>query len=53
MRLITITFNASERGQYWDFRVVFDNGTDLYWENVDLFSVSVITVNSDGTATFE
>ena len=49
----TITFNAAERGQYWDFRVVFDNGADLYWEDIDLLSVSVITVNSDGTADFE
>ena len=50
---VTITFNAAERGQYWDFRVVFDNGVDLYWEDVDLLSVSVITVNSDGTADFD
>ncbi len=50
---VTITFNAAERGQYWDFRVVFDNGVDLYWEDIDLLSVSVITVNSDGTASFD
>lgn len=47
----TINFNGrSER--YWDLRLVFDNGVDLYWENIDLFSISRITINSDGTANF-
>lgn len=50
---VTIRFNSRERGQYWDLRLVFDNGVDIYWENVDLLSVSQITVNSDGTANFE
>ena len=49
----TIRFNSGENSQYWDLRLVFDNGTDIYWENVDLLSVSQITVNSDGTANFE
>jgi hypothetical protein len=49
---ITIRFNAAQRGQYWDLRVVFENGTDIYWEDIDLLKVSVITVNNDGTANF-
>ena len=48
----TIRFDAAENSRYWDLRVVFDNGADLYWNNVDLFSVGEITVNSDGTANF-
>ncbi len=48
----TIRFAASEGARYWDLRVVFDNGADLYWNNVDLLSVGEITVNSDGTANF-
>ena len=49
----TIRFDAAENSRYWDLRVVFDNGADLYWSNVDLFSIGEITVNSDGTANFK
>lgn len=48
----TIRFDPAENSRYWDLRVVFDNGADLYWSNVDLFSIGEITVNSDGTANF-
>lgn len=48
------TINFSGRNErYWDLRLVFDNGADLYWENIDLFSVSKITINSDGTANYQ
>lgn len=47
----TINFNGRSEC-YWDLRLVFDNGVDLYWENIDLFSISRITINSDGTANF-
>ncbi len=50
---VTVNFNASQRGRYWDLRLVFDNGVDIYWENIDLYSIGTITVNSDGTANFE
>ena len=50
---VTVNFNASQRGRYWDLRLVFDNGVDIYWENIDLFNIGTITVNSDGTANFE
>ena len=49
----TVNFNAGERGRYWDLRLVFDTGVDIYWENIDLFTIGTITVNSDGTANFE
>jgi hypothetical protein len=47
----SITFSGYN-DRYWDLRVVFDNGADFYWTNVDLFSISRITVNSNGTANF-
>lgn len=50
---VRISFDAAQRGRYWDLRLVFDNGVDIYWEDVDLLTYSVITVNSDGTASFE
>ena len=49
----TIRFDAAERGRYWDLRIIFDNGADYVFTNVDLFSISRITVNSDATATYE
>ena len=50
---VTISFDAAQRGRYWDLRLVFDNDVDIYWEDVDLLTYAVITVNSDATATFE
>ena len=49
---VRISFDAAQRGRYWDLRLVFNNGVDIYWEDVDLLTYSVITVNSDGTASF-
>ena len=49
----TIRFNNSDNRQYWDLLIVFDNGVEYPFANVDLFSVSKITVNSDATANFE
>lgn len=50
---VRISFDAAQRGRYWDLRLVFNNGVDVYWEDVDLLTYSVITVNNDCTASFE
>ena len=50
---VTIRFDARENVQYWDLLVVFDNGVQYPFAEIDLFSVSQITVNSDATANFQ
>ena len=50
---VVVKFDAAQRGRYWDLRLVFDNGVDVYWEDVDLLTYSVVTVNSDATANFQ
>ena len=48
----TIRFAPNENVQYWDLLVVFDNGVQYPFAEIDLFSVAEITVNSDATANF-
>ena len=36
--------------QYWDIRVVTNDGNDWAWYGIDLFSVSTVTVDGAGTA---
>ncbi len=50
---LNIRFNDSEDNQYWDLRVVFPDGSDLDWRNIDLFSIRRVTIYSDGSANFE
>lgn len=50
---VVVRFDAAQRGRYWDLRLVFDNGVDIYWEDVDLLTYSVVTVNNDATADFQ
>lgn len=48
---VNVTFSASGE-QYWDIQATFQDGSALYWTGIDLLSVSVVTLNGDGTANF-
>ena len=37
--------------QYWDIRVVTNDGNDWAWYGIDLFAVSTVTVDGSGTIT--
>ncbi|MBR5913752.1 MAG: hypothetical protein IKZ58_05280 [Selenomonadaceae bacterium] len=39
--------------RYWDIRVVFDNEVYYDLQNIDLFTVSRIIVNADGTYNYQ
>lgn len=45
-----IQFNRKETDRYWAMMVTFDNGNDYIYEDIDLFSVSRITLRYDGMA---
>ncbi len=49
-RSLTIRFNSGESARYWDLRVVFSDGSDWYWNNIDLFTVSSVTIDRNGRA---
>ncbi|MBO4852613.1 MAG: hypothetical protein J5477_03185 [Schwartzia sp.] len=39
--------------QYWDLQAAFEDGSSLSWFNIDLLSVAQVTLNGDGTASFQ
>jgi hypothetical protein len=51
-----IVFDTEVEEQYWDLMVTDSAGTTVEWSNIDLFSVSEITLkieNGNPTATFK
>ncbi|KAF5082185.1 hypothetical protein DSECCO2_102330 [anaerobic digester metagenome] len=51
-----IVFDTEVEEQYWDLMVADSAGTTVEWSNIDLFSVSEITLkieNGNPTATFK
>ncbi|MBQ7578104.1 MAG: hypothetical protein IJT21_07565 [Synergistaceae bacterium] len=49
---VAVTFEPWEDAQYWDIRAYFEDGTYGEWHNFDLFSISEITLNKNGVATY-
>ena len=50
---VTINFHPAESECYWDMLAVDDYGNQASWYDIDLCSYSSITLNADGTATFQ
>jgi hypothetical protein len=53
---VPITFSSDISEQYWDLKVADSSGTTVQWTNLDLFSISNITLtmeNGQPTANFE
>ncbi|WP_294156279.1 hypothetical protein [uncultured Clostridium sp.] len=46
---VEIKFTPQEQSQYWDIMIKDQEGTSITWENIDLFTVSQVTLNFDGT----
>ncbi len=44
-----LTFPEDQTARYWDLKIVFKNGDNLYWNSLDLFSISEMTLDSSGT----
>ena len=47
-----VTF-APNGKQYWDILVTFQDDSTLEWYDIDLLSVARVTLNGDGTASFD
>jgi len=45
-----IRFSRKETDRYWDMKAEFSDGNDWIWEDIDLFSISRITLRFDGAA---
>ena len=45
-----IVFDRSETDRYWDLKAIYSDGSEYVWEDIDLFSVSEITLRFDGFA---
>lgn len=45
-----ISFSWAEDGIFWDMRAIFDDGTDIIWEDIDLTTVYRITIDRYGNA---
>ena len=49
---LNVTFNVGNQ-QYWDIQAIFEDGSGIAWYNIDLLSVAQVTLNGDGTASFQ
>ena len=49
---IDIVFSPWDDARYWDIRAEFADGTYDEWYEFDLFKVSEITLNRNGTASY-
>lgn len=49
---IDIVFSPWDDARYWDIRAEFADGTYEEWYKFDLFTVSEITLNRNGTASY-
>ena len=45
-----IVFDRKETNKYWSMMATFSDGNDFVWEDIDLFSISKITLRFDGLA---
>ena len=50
---VEITFSGGERAAIWDIKVLFEDGSGRFWENFNLKTISVITLKSNGRASYE
>lgn len=47
---IKVNFSNTEKGKFWDIRVVFKDGKDWKWHGVDLSTVYKMVIDGKGTA---
>ncbi|ORT99881.1 hypothetical protein D081_1462 [Anaerovibrio sp. JC8] len=50
---IFIGFSPRDGVQYWDLKVVYDNGVEDYWYGLDLYRVYSVTIRPGGTSSIE
>ena len=50
---IYIDFDPRDNVQYWDIKVVYENGDEDYWFNLDLFRIYHITIRPGGIVSID
>ncbi|MBR1553054.1 MAG: hypothetical protein IJ631_03465 [Schwartzia sp.] len=50
---IFLDFDPMDNVQYWDIRVVYDNGDEDHWYSLDLFRIYRVTIRPGSVATIE
>ena len=46
---VQIKFEPKETSQYWDLMIVDSEGTSVTWPGIDLFTISEVSLQFDGT----
>ena len=50
---IFLTFSPRDNVQFWDIKVVYENGGEDYWYDLDLTRIFNITIRPGGTVSIE
>lgn len=50
---IFLDFDPQDNVQYWDIKVVYDNGNEEYWYGLDLFRIYHITIRPGTVASID
>ncbi|MBP3231082.1 MAG: hypothetical protein J6M33_02155 [Anaerovibrio sp.] len=50
---IFLYFDPRDGVQYWDVKVVYENGAEDYWIGLDLFRVYSLTIRPGGASSIE
>ena len=50
---IYLYFDPMDGVQYWDVKVVYDNGEEDYWIGLDLYRVYSLTIRPGGASSIE
>ncbi|MBR2143033.1 hypothetical protein [Anaerovibrio sp.] len=50
---IFLYFDPRDGVQYWDVKVVYENGAEDYWIGLDLFRVYTLTIRPGGASSIE
>lgn len=48
-----IYFDPMDNVQYWDVKVVYENGDEEYWYGLDLYRVYTLTIRPGGVSSIE
>lgn len=50
---IFLDFDPMDNVQYWDVKVVYENGNEDYWIGLDLFRIYSLTIRPGGSSSIE
>ena len=50
---VFIYFDPRDNVQYWDVKVVYENGDEDYWYGLDLYRIYTLTIRPGGSSSIE